>query len=103
VTELDSRIEAQNQVIRHVLDFMEANGRGDGTARIYGMRRIEAELRRQFDFDERKCTCCQRWRGETHFYRQQTSCKDCYAVTRKYGSILKTPRHVLLDLYPWLG
>ena len=70
----DDRLEAQWEVCRHILDFMDRNGRahrsrkGKNGALVQGMRRIEAELRREFWFRERRCGVCG-WKPPSEFHK----------------------------------
>lgn len=108
-------IEAQNRVIRHVIDFMErhtsltraeriVNGRHVKQPAMHGLRKMEAELRRAFDFTERHCNVCKRWLSDRHFHKHrhgraglQPHCKACARLARIYGGKDKIPAAVLRD------
>lgn len=110
---LDDLIEAQAKVIRHVIEYMQENGRGARDRRsrkrtkgplVYGMRRIELELRSAFAFTERRCNICHRWKPESSFYKHpngiaglQPHCKSCHRLARIYGGKDLIPRQVLAE------
>ena len=112
---LDRAIEAQKQVIRHVLEFMEErarmsraerteNGRHVRQPRVAGIRLMEAELRERFDFDEHHCNICSRWLPSKQFYKHpnyrsglQPKCKVCERLARIYGGANLIPSEVLME------